>query len=154
MMTESTLDTTSRSEAQDPAVVKCRKCSRVLINPRSIARGFGPACWVEPPPPLFSAVRGIDYDYRCIAVRGVDAIIITDYGRNVASMGEMLRDIAKSECIALHDSIVIYRNGATYDSVGLTEEGITVTPLLITRHVRDETDALAVALTNWESKSQ
>ena len=25
--------------------VRCRRCGRVLTNPKSIARGFGPVCW-------------------------------------------------------------------------------------------------------------
>jgi len=25
--------------------IRCRRCNRVLTNPKSISRGFGPVCW-------------------------------------------------------------------------------------------------------------
>jgi len=25
--------------------VRCRRCNRVLTNPKSVERGFGPVCW-------------------------------------------------------------------------------------------------------------
>ena len=26
-------------------VIRCRRCNRVLTNPKSISRGVGPVCW-------------------------------------------------------------------------------------------------------------
>jgi hypothetical protein len=45
-----------------PAAVLCRRCKRVLANPRSIKRRYGPRCWVKEQAEFAAAAQGDLFD--------------------------------------------------------------------------------------------
>ena len=136
----------------------CGKCHRVLKDPRSIERGFGPVCWIaisnDPQLNLFSTdpADESDYTYRFQIDNSAGPVLIItdlDIGRKSVTnnMEAIIKRISADEKIDLRKTPITYRDSeGNFDGVSVSDSGqISFHPLMTMQRVKSEQEAIQAA---------
>ncbi len=132
---------------------RCGKCHRVLKNPASIDRGYGPVCWAamvdDHQLRLFDdPADASDYDY---SISGSDSPVLVIIDRNLGrrsvtnNIEAILAKIQRETSIK--PQTIIYRDSdGCYDGIKVGENGrATFIPLVTQRPVKSEQEAVRAA---------
>jgi hypothetical protein len=138
-----------------PTPTTCGKCHRVLKNPVSIERGYGPQCYgavqAKQGPKYNDPADESDYTYHIDRSGDGPVLVITDQDKGRKSvtnnMDAILKRIAADEGAALTMPIVYRDSEGQYDGVHVSDSGAaTFRPLVTRERVTNEQDAIQAAL--------